>query len=302
MNKSISRRNFIGAATATTVFAMSPLKAFLIESKKRRILVSAHVWPYAKQFSPDYDCTPILEQVFMELKSAGFDGVELKHVNFQYEDSVSRISALIKKYDLPVTGSAFNGDMWNREKHEAILANANMVIERLYQVGGETFGVSVGDAKHIKTKEELDAQAELLRKIISLCKAKGITLNIHNHTYEVQNNLHDLKGIIERIPDIKLGPDIGWLVRGGVDPVWYVNTYGRQIDYMHLRDQNTSGKWTQSVGEGIIDFPAIAEALKKSGFKGRVAVELAFDEPTTRSLPENLKMSCQYIKKIFSQI
>lgn len=300
MNKPISRRNFIGVAAATTVFAMSPLKAFLMESKKRGVLVSAHVWPYASQFPPNYDCSPILEQVFMELKSAGFDGVELKHSNFQTEDSVSRISALIKKYDLPVTGSAFNGDMWNREKHEAILANANMVIDRLHQVGGETFGVSVGDAKHLKTKEELDAQAELLTKIIARCKANGIVLNIHNHTYEVKDNLHDLKGIIERIPDIKLGPDINWLIRGGVDPVWFINTYGKHIDYLHLRDQKASGKWAEAMGEGVTDFRAVAEALKKCNFKGRVAVELAFDEPTTRPLPENLKMSCEYIKKIFS--
>jgi sugar phosphate isomerase/epimerase len=223
-----------------------------------------------------------LEQVFRELKSAGYDGVELKHINFQTDNSVSRILALTKKYGLPVTGSAFNGDMWNREKHDSILANATMVIDRLHQVGGETLGVSVGNAKHLKTKEELDDQAELLKKIISLCVANGITLNIHNHTYEIENNLHDLNGIIARIPDIKLGPDINWLIRGGVDPVWFIHNYGKHIAYLHLRDQKASGKWAESIGEGVTDFHAIAEALNQCNFNGRVAVELAFDEPTTR--------------------
>ena len=189
--------------------------------------------------------------------------------------------------------------MFNREKQTDILANATLIINRLHQLGGETFGVSAGNAKRLKTKEELDAQAELLRKLIPICEAKGIVLNLHNHTYEVENNLHDLKGTLERIPDIKLGPDLNWMIRGGVDPVWFINTYGKQIVYLHLRDQKASGKWAEAVGEGVTDFQAIAKALSKLNYKGRVAVELAFDEPTTRPLIDTWKMSRQYIQKTF---
>lgn len=301
MKNSISRRKFISstAIVAASVFTVSPLSAFMSEKNRNKILVSAHVWPYASKFPPNYDCSPILEQAFMDIKSAGYDGVEIKHNNLQSEDSVSQILTLIKKYDLPVTGSAYNGDFWNREKHEAILENATIVIDRLYQVGGKTFGVSVGNAKHLKTKEELDAQAELLKKIISLCQSKGIVLNLHNHTYEVENNLHDLKGTLERIPDIKLGPDLNWLIRAGVDPSWFIETYGKQIVYMHLRDQKASGKWAESMGEGVTDFHAIANALIKCNFNGRLAVELAFDEPTTRPLSEDLRLSCEYIRRTF---
>jgi hypothetical protein len=32
---------------------------------------------------------------------------------------------------------------------------------------------------------------------------------------------------------------------------------------MHLRDQTTDGKWTETVGAGNIDFKAIGNALKK---------------------------------------
>lgn len=136
--------------------------------------------------------------------------------------------------------------MWNRGKHIEILENAELIINRLHHLSGETFGVSVGNAKHPKTNEELDAQADLLRKLIPMCEAKGIVLNLHNHTYEVENNLHDLKGTLERIPDIKLGPDLNWMIRGGVDPVWFITTYGKQIVYLHLRDQKASGKWAEA--------------------------------------------------------
>ncbi len=113
------------------------------------------------------------------------------------------------------------------------------------------------------------------------------------------NDLHDLKGTLKRIPGIKLGPDLNWLVRGGVDPAWFIKTYGHQMVYMHIRDQKEDGKWTEAVGEGVIDFPAIARALKEINYKGRAAVELAFDDPPVRPVREDWKLSREYVRKIF---
>jgi sugar phosphate isomerase/epimerase len=44
--------------------------------------------------------------------------------------------------------------------------------------------------------------------------------------------------------------------------------------YMHIRDQRADGKWTEAVGEGVINFPAIAKALKEINYKGKAAIEL----------------------------
>ncbi len=62
-------------------------------------------------------------------------------------------------------------------------------------------------------------------------------LNLHNHTYEVENELYDLKGTLARIPGIKLGPDLNWLVRAGVDPAGFIRRFGKQIVFMP-RQQN----------------------------------------------------------------
>lgn len=300
MNQNTNRRQFLKTAALLSISAAGGLYLETqAKTLKNGVKVSAHLWAYASKFPPKWDCTPVLEEAFSEIKAAGYDGIELMNILLQADGSVARISALSKKYELPVTGCSYGADMFNREKHSTILENATLIIERLQQLGGETFGVSVGNAKHLKTKEELDAQADLLRKLIPICEAKGIVLNLHNHTYEVENNLHDLKGTLERIPDIKLGPDLNWMIRGGVDPVWFINTYGKQIVYLHFRDQKASGKWSEAVGEGVTDFPAIEKALEKFKFKGRVAVELAFDEPTTRPLSETWKMSRDYIAKTF---
>ena len=94
-------------------------------------------------------------------------------------------------------------------------------------------------------------------------------LNLHNHTYEVENDMHDLKGTLARIPDVKLGPDLNWLVRAGVDPVSFIKTYGKQIVFLHLRDQKADGKWSEAMGEGNTDYVAIGKALQEVKFSGR---------------------------------
>ena len=46
-----------------------------------------------------------------------------------------------------------------------------------------------------KNAEQLNAQAELLRKLITLSNDHGIVLNLHNHTYEVEYQLHDSRAL-----------------------------------------------------------------------------------------------------------
>jgi sugar phosphate isomerase/epimerase len=141
----------------------------------------------------------------------------------------------------------------------------------------------------------------VLKEIFAMCDAHGIVANLHNHTYEVQNGMHDLKGTLARLPDARLGPDLNWLIRGGVDPVTFIQTYGHQMVYMHLRDQYANGIWTEYLGQGSTDFPAIAAALKAVHFQGRAAVELAFPDKfvATQPLSKTWKDSRDFVHKTF---
>lgn len=296
-----SRRGFIktsgylaGAALFSNLTACAPkLPA------GNKVPLYAHLWVYASRYPPNWDCTPILDEVFSELKYAGLQGVEMMEVQFRHNDVVARLKELIQKYSLPVTGTSYNAPMWKKDESNKILEDVALVTERLSAVGGTILGITVGDARHKKTEEELDTQGEVLKKIISVCTKNKVEPNLHNHTFEVVDNMHDLKGTMERVPELKLGPDLNWLVRGGVDPVWFIKTYGHKMMYMHIRDQDAAGKWTEAVGEGVIDFPAIAGALKEVNYKGRAAIELAFDKPPVNPVKEDWRKSRDYVKKVF---
>jgi len=260
--------------------------------------VGAHPWVYAAR-QPRYDISPILETIFADVAYAGFDGVELMHNAFYGDDAVDRIGELSARQGLSVIGSSWGGAVWDRQQHEAVLDDARRVIRRLAAVGGRTLGVSVGQAPQKKTPEQLDAQAECLRQVLAICGEYGVTANLHNHTYEVADGLHDLRGTLERVPQVKLGPDLNWLVRGGVDPAWFVREFGERIVFLHLRDQHADGRWSESLGEGDSDFAAIRAALEEINFRGDAVIELAHEadfEPT-RPVRESLRMSRQFVRE-----
>ena len=293
------RSTLVGVAAAGTA---GPLASILpgaqAAEKKKKVVVAGHPWVYAAPL-PEFDITPVLEQIFSDMSYAGMDAIELMHNALEHPDAVERIGALSHKYFLPVIGASYGADMWDASKHSAILEQAQTIITRLQQLGGRTLGTSVGDARQMKTPEQLDAQAEILRKIIAFGNVHGVVLNLHNHTYEVRDNEHDLNGTLSRIPDVKLGPDLNWLVRAGIDPVDFIRRHGDHMVYMHLRDQRPDGTWPEAMGEGATDYVAVGKELHRINYAGDAGIELAHEKnfKLTRPLRESLKMSREYVRR-----
>ncbi len=288
----LNRRIFLGALVSAPALA---------KAAPRRVVVAAHPWVYAAT-QPKYDIYPVLDRIFADMSYAGFDAIELMHTALRPNDSVERIGELSRKFKLPVLGMSFSGRMWDRAAHSAVLDDAGLLIPRLAKLGGRTLGTSVGDARRKKTAEELDAQAECLRKIIAIAEANGAVLNLHNHTYEVAGGEYDLDGTLARIPGIKLGPDLDWLKGAGVDPLDFIRRRGSQIVFVHLRDRKADGVWPEAMGEGAIDYAAIGRELHKLDFRGDLAIELAHPAgfQLTRPLQDSLKISREYVRKVMA--
>lgn len=297
----ITRRRFLQTAALGAAAAGLPgLLAAAPKGQSGKIVVGGHPWVYAAKL-PQNDITPQLDAIFADMKYAGLDGIELMSNVLASDDAAGRIAKLSEKHGLPVIGASYGAAMWDAAQQDATLKQVEQIIPRLAKLGGRTFGLSVGavKGKTPKTPEQLDQQALVLRRIFAICTAHGVVANLHNHTYEVQNGLHDLKGTLARIPDAKLGPDLNWLVRGGVDPVQFIRQYGKQIVFLHLRDQKADGTWPEAMGEGVTDYAAIGKALREAGFKGDAVIELAYESnfKPTRPIRETFKMSREYVRK-----
>jgi sugar phosphate isomerase/epimerase len=283
-----SRRQFLSALGAAAASAAG-----------RKLIVGAHPWVYAARL-PRNDITPVLDEIFADFRYAGVDAIELMHTALAPDDAVRRIGELSRKHRLPVLGTSYSANMWKRDEQEVILEQARTLISRLAKLGGRTLGTSVGNVGTPKTPEQLDAQADLLRRLMAICRDHGVTLNLHNHIYEVANQEHDLRGTLERLPEVKLGPDIDWLVGAKVDPVDFIRRHGKSIVFAHLRDRKADGVWSEAMGEGSLDYAAVAAELRKAGFAGDLVIELAHpkDFQPTRPLRESFKLSRDYVRRV----
>jgi sugar phosphate isomerase/epimerase len=274
-------------------------KSLIKEDIRKKITVGAHVWVYAST-QPGFDVSPVLSQIFSDVAYAGFDGVETMEHPLRSSVYTRQIKELIDQYKIKLIGSSYGADMWNKDKSNEIYEDVDLIFGNMASVGARTFGISVGEpAGRKKTENEFDTQAVLLKRIISLGEKRGIVPNLHNHTAEVENNMYDLRGTLKRIPGIKLGPDLNWLLRAGIDPISFLKEFRKQIVFMHLRDQLSNGKWPESMGEGNVDFKEIAAVINEIHFEGDAIIELAHENGfvRTRPLKESLKMSRDFMKK-----
>jgi len=265
------------------------------------ISIAAHPYGYVRVLE-DGDLYGAAEQIFSDLAEAGYDGIELMHTMLEPEQALERIGALSEQHDLPVIGASFGGNMWDATLTGELIARTERIAAQIEALGGHHLGISTGSTGEPKTDEQLDTQAALVRRMIGICESHGITLDAHNHTYEVEWDLHELRGMLERIPDLRLGPDLNWLRRAGVNPLQFLRDHAERIAFMHLRDQ-AGAAWVQSLGEGDEDYGALAGVLNEIGFSGWVGVELALraEEPVTRPMGENYRLSLLHLRAAFGQ-
>ena len=291
----IQRRDFLQKAAALLPVAFAP-ETFSLAPRK---IVGAHLWVYASAFPPDWDCTAKLPEIFEDMRFAGIGGLEVMDVLLRKKENAGLLRALSQESRIPIIGTSYSANMWDKAQKERILDDVALVADQLEKCGGKTFGISVGTPGRIKTEDELDTQADVLKDVYKTCKKHGIVANLHNHTYEVENNLHDLSGTLKRLPDSKLGPDLAWLYRAGVEPVEFIKKYAKNLVYIHVRDQDAANQWTEAIGEGVINFDAISKALKEVNYQGPITIELAFPRgfTPTRPLRESWKLSRAHIKE-----
>ncbi len=113
----------------------------------------------------------------------------------------------------------------------------------------------------------------------------GIAFGWHNHDFELEaigENLFALDLIAGASDRLSLELDLGWLAYAGFDIPSMIARYGATIHSAHIKDIAPPGTLTDEdgwadVGQGVIDWPPVIEALRSVG-TSRLVVE--HDKPS----------------------
>jgi sugar phosphate isomerase/epimerase len=109
-------------------------------------------------------------------------------------------------------------------------------------------------------------------------KLAGYEFAWHNHDFEfapLADGSAPMEHILSAAPDIGWEFDIAWAIRGGADPLPWIDRHGQRIVAVHVKDIARPGPgqgpgqgsmvedgWAD-VGHGTVDWPGLMTELRK---------------------------------------
>ena len=234
------------------------------------------------------------ENIFKFLSDNGLVNVELFEV-----EAFDETKELLEKYNLTSKSSHIGFDtLKNTKEIISDLQKLNIKHAIVPCPSGKPGGKF--EAIFDKNEAEWIDFGKELSSYVDIFEDNGITLGYHNHAFEF-NKLPSGKMPIECILDqsekLKYEIDLGWVVAGKADPIFWIKKYSTRIIACHLKDfistdMNLIDHNSQcAVGDGFINWNLILNEVKKTNCE---IFALEHDNPkdykeyTLRSI-ENLK-------------
>jgi len=208
-------------------------------------------------------------------------------VKFNVEQSIAMMKRIgvtnlsLKEFHLPLNSTD--------EKIAEVLGKFKDAGINIYAVG----------VIYMKSKEAVDQAFQYAKKVgvnlivgvpnydlieysESQVKATGIRLAIHNHGPE--DKLYPApKDVYDRIknmdPRVGMCIDVGHAVRAGTAPEKAIKDYKDRLFDLHIKDVTLAAKDGKAVemGRGVINYPAVVQALYKVKFNGMCSIEFEKD-------------------------
>ena len=114
-----------------------------------------------------------------------------------------------------------------------------------------------------------------LEKAAHVYRAEGYGFGWHNHDFEFRPTADGAipqEEIFNGGPHLEWEMDVAWVIRGGADPLAWIDRYGPRITAAHVKDiakpgENTDEDGWADVGHGTVDWPTIMAALRAIGVR-----------------------------------
>ncbi len=204
-----------------------------------------------------------LEDALRMTQRVGIKHLCIKDFHLPLDSSDSDIAAFHKKCgEYGIKGYAV-GPIYMRDEGQV-----NRAFEYAKRVG---VSLIIGVPNH-----------ELLPLVDEKVKEYDFRVAIHNHgpgdkLYATPAVIYDnVKNFDHRIG---ICHDVGHTWRYGFDPVQMTLDYGERIYDMHIKDvtEATTKGSSCEMGRGIIDFPALFDAVARTGYSGKCSIEFEKD-------------------------
>jgi sugar phosphate isomerase/epimerase len=218
--------------------------------------------PIAVQLYTLRNLTDPLDSVLGQVAGLGYRGVETVG---DHGLAAEALRDLLQKHGLQAVSAhvslpTLEGNLDGVVAFHQAIGNDTLVIPALPQ-----------DARPV----DAEGWSQIGRRLeaLSLRAAEaGVRLLYHNHAWEMEllAGKPALDWMMEAAPHLQWEPDLGWVVRGGADPLALLARYAGRCPRIHVKDlapagQNEEEMGFADVGYGTLDWAALLPAAKAAG-------------------------------------
>lgn len=219
---------------------------------------------------------------FKKVAALGYAGVELAGTGGM---TAPELKALLDDLGLKVAG--------NHVGIEALEADLSAVIDFNLAIGNPNVVIPYLGEDRRKDGTGWKTMAAACNSFGQKLADAGLTLAYHNHSFEFQkfDGVYGLDLLYGNSDPafLKAEVDTFWVQHGGEDPAAYINKLAGRVAIIHLKDMAPGEERTfAEVGEGILDFPAIAEASKAAGASWYIVEQDVCQRPPLESVEISL--------------
>ena len=245
-----------------------------------------------------------LETCLKEAAEIGYEGVELGR---KFPREGQKLSSILSGYGLRLVGGWYSGFLTERSVEEEWHAAADHV--RLLKDCGSRVLVYAECGLMTRTSPwdeplskrptlkqiELSTWAQKLAEFATMLKQTGITLAYHYHLKMLVERAEEIDAFCEATPEeVGLLLDTGHAYAAGADYTEILRKCGSRVVHIHLKDvrrdvleraRKNDWSFNSAVregmftvpGDGNIDFSALGEFIRTSGYRGWLLVEAEQD-------------------------
>jgi inosose dehydratase len=325
MHTRMPRREFLGSLAACTAASFLPHAALAKVFAKPDLLYppmdlsyfdtpitpapSEIHWGYAAITWGGND-----RQAIEDIASLGFRGIQIRANAVKEFGSPTAVRELLDQHqlkfvalssgDVNIDAPSQSEELQKHTDHAKFVRDAGGLYLQLTDQRPKGRDVTAADYKRL---------GQLLTELGKRTADQGIMLGYHNHMGTLGQTPDEVDQILVAADPryAKLELDVAHYFQGGGDPAKAIEKYADRLLFLHIKDvthpsdaadTSASGKTKRpyrfvELGQGLVNIPAVFDALRKVNFRGWAIVELDAVPDKSRTPKDCGAISKKYIEE-----
>jgi inosose dehydratase len=262
-------------------------------------------------------------QAIEDISSLSFRGIQLRANAIKEFGSPAAVRELLDKHqlkfvalssgDLRLDPAVEAEDLATHTEHAKFVRDAGGLYLQIIDQRPKGRAATPADYKRL---------GQLLTELGKRTADLGVSLGYHNHMGALGQAPEEVDQIMDAVDPryAKLELDVAHYFQGGGDPAKAIEKYGDRLLFLHIKDvahppdsanaapssANTAGSADAhphrsyhfvELGQGLVNLPAVFDALRKVNFRGWAIVELDGELDKSRTPKESGAISKKYIEE-----